>query len=150
MIAPLHDTAEPEAAPPQAAPLGPQGSDEEQAQQGCTGGEESHRGGCSEAATGLGGRGGGGGEARDGVCGRHLERGGAVAELVVQDLGVGAGDLEVAQGVGVEAVYAGRAGCYLTWEIGAGLAWDWVTGWGGGGFQLEEDNGAGGGEDPQS
>lgn len=40
-------------------------------------------------------------EPRDGIGGGNLERGGAVVELVVKHLGVGAGDLEVAQGVGV-------------------------------------------------
>lgn len=54
--------------------------------------------------------GGGGDEPRDGVGGGDFERGGAVVELVMQDLGVGAGDLEVAKGVGVQAVYAGGAG----------------------------------------
>lgn len=127
MIAPLHDAPQAEAAPPEAAPLGPQGDDEKQGQQAHAGDEETHRGGWREAAAAdelaaAAGGGGGGGEARDGVRGGHLERGGAVVELVVQDLGVGAGDLEVAQGVGVQAVYAGRAGCCVACGKGTELA----------------------------
>lgn len=122
MIPPLHDTTQPEAGPPQAQPLGLQGGDEHEGQQARAGGEEADwRGrrladGGDRHALGVVGGGALRCQARDGVGGRDLERGGAVVELVVQHLGVGAGDLEVAQGVGVQAVYAGRAGCYVTCE----------------------------------
>lgn len=99
VISPLHDTSQPEAAPPQAHPLGPQGGDEHERQQARAGGEQRDRGrrrvAADELAVAV--RGGGrGGEVRDRVGGGDLERGGAVVELVVQHLGVGAGDLEVA------------------------------------------------------
>lgn len=125
MIAPLHDAAQPESAAPQADPLGPQGGDEDKGQQARTGGEKCDRGRRRVAAgePAVAGRGGGrGDEARDGVGGGDLERGGAVVELVVQDLCVGAGDLEVAEGVGVQAVYAGGAGCYLACRSESTLA----------------------------
>lgn len=132
VIAPLHDAAQPEAAPPQAHPLRPQGGDEDKGEQARAGGEERDRGRRRVAADELavaarGGR----GQARDGVGRGDLERGGAVVELVVQHLGVGAGDLEVAQGVGVQAVDAGGAGGYLAWGSEAQLA----------GVFLQVDNG---------
>lgn len=126
MIAPFHDAAQPEAAPPQAHPLGPQGGDEDKGEQACAGGEEGDGGRRRMSAGELSDvvrRGGGpADEARDGVWGGDLERGGAVVELVVQHLCVGAGDLEVAQGVGVQAVDAGRARCHLACTSEAKLA----------------------------
>lgn len=95
MIAPLHDAAQPESATPQAQPLGPQGGDEDKRQQARAGGEESDGWGRRMAADELAiaAR---GDESGYGVGGGDFERGGAVVELVVQDLGVCAGDLEVA------------------------------------------------------
>lgn len=86
MIPPLHDAAQPEATPPQAHPLGPQGGDENEGQQARAGGEERDRGRRRVAADefAVPARGGGrGGEVRDRVGGGDLERGGAVVELVV-------------------------------------------------------------------
>lgn len=121
MIAPLHNAAQAESATPQAQPLGPEGGDEDKGQQARAGGEESdgwsRRVAADELAVAARGD-----ESGDGVGGGDLERGGAVVELVVQDLGVRAGDLEVAQGVGVQAVYAGWAGCCLACRSGARLA----------------------------
>lgn len=125
VIAPLHDAAQSEAAPPQAHPLGPQDRDEDEGEEAGAGGEEGdgrgRRVAASEPAATVRGDRGRGGEPRDGVRGGDLEWGGAVVELVVQDLGIGAGDLEVAQGVWVQAVYAGGAGCYLAFGSEAGL-----------------------------
>lgn len=109
MIPPLHDTTEPEAAPAQAQPLRPQGGNEDQTKQAGAGGEEVD--GRRRRVAANGGR--RGGEPRYGIGRGDLERGGAVVELVVKHLGVGAGDLEVAEGVGVQAVNAGGARCYL-------------------------------------
>lgn len=118
VIAPLHDAAEPESATPQAYPLGPEGGDKDKRQQARAGGEKSdwwsRRMAADELAAAARDD-----ESGDGVGGGDLERGGAVVELVVQDLGVCAGDLEVAQGVGVQAVYAGWAGCGLACRRGA-------------------------------
>lgn len=117
VIAPFHDAAQSEAAPPQAHPLRPQDRDEDEGEEASAGSEEGdgrgRRVAASEPATAVQGGGRRGGEPRDGVRGGDLERSGAVVELVVQDLGVGACDLEVAQGVRVQAVYAGGAGCHL-------------------------------------
>lgn len=114
MIPPLHDAAQAEAAPPQAQPLRLQGDDENQREQARAGGEEvDGRVLRVAASTDCRRR---GKEPRDCFGGGHLERGGAVVELVVEDLGIGAGDLEVAEGVGMEAVYAGGAGCGLACE----------------------------------
>lgn len=99
VVSPLNDTAQPEPPPPQADPFRPQGGDEDKGKQTRAGGEEGDRGGRRVAADepAVAVRGGGrGGEARDGVGGGNLERRVAVVELVVQHLGVGAGDLEVA------------------------------------------------------
>lgn len=122
MIPPLHHPAQAEAAPPQAQPLGLQGGDEDQREQARAGGEEVdgrvRRAAAAAAGSSADLRGLGGEPRRDRLGEGHLERGGAVAELVVEDLCVGAGDLEVAEGVGVEAVYAGGAGCCLACEGG--------------------------------
>jgi len=93
VITPLHDPSQPEAAPPQAQPLRSQGCDEDKGEQACGGSEKRDGRMRRVAADGGGGR---GEEPRDGVGGGDLERGGAVVELVVEDLGVGAGDLEFA------------------------------------------------------
>jgi hypothetical protein len=93
VITPLHDATQPEAAPPQAQPLRSQGGDEDKGEQAC-GGSEKGNGRMRRGAADGGGR--RGEEPRDCVGGGDLERGGAVVELVVEDLGVGAGDLEFA------------------------------------------------------
>lgn len=139
VIAPLHNAAQPESATPQAYPLGPEGGDKDKRQQARAGGEESDgRSRCMAAdELAVAAR---CDESGDGVGGGDLERGGAVVELLVQDLGVCAGDLEVAQGVGVQAVYAGWAGCGLACRNGTRSA----------GLHLDAGNGERQEVDPQS
>jgi hypothetical protein len=96
VISSLDDAAQPEKTPPQAQPLRLSSGDEGEREQARAGGEEDN-GMVRRGDAAADGR----EEPWDGVGGGDLERCGAVVELVVEDLGVGAGDLEVAEGVWV-------------------------------------------------